>query len=759
MKKSIAASGILKKSLVALITVPAGMYSFWGVTQLAVAQDATSRPSLEEIVVTAQKKSESLQDVALTIQAFNGAQVDELNINDIEALSENMPAVTISRSGTSQRVIMRGIGSGTNDGFEQSVGVFMDGIYYGRGQQIRPKFIDIGQIETLKGPQSTLFGTNVTAGAINITSNNPTESFEGEIQGTFGEDNEREINLILSGPITSNLLGRVALYKRDDDGYVINDTLNKRVVGEDHWGGRAVLLYTPTDRLSFRAAYEYHDLDQFGNAAQIVSDPSARDSAEAITGDSGELDYHRIGGIQRGYSVVPNGPDSDTNTYHTASLRTSYEGDGFTLTSVTGYTKYDWDNVNDSEYIENPVLNFAQRTQQPFKQFSQEFRLESSLGDNFDYLLGLYYHDQDLQTTKTTEVPAFGALVVAPAQQDTETLAVFFQGTYHISDRLRSTLGLRQSSDKKDVSEQLTHTVPGLFGAFPHDIEDSRSEQHLSWLARLEYDISGDIMAYGLISRGYKAGGFDLSGLGASMGNVPAESFEYDDEQATNIEVGSKMTLLDGAATLSLSAFQTEYKGLQVTQFSGFSFDVGNAAEATVKGLEIDYRQALTDSLTASATVSWQDFEFDSYANAACTLRQKAGLDSGCVSEVQDLSGGTGQFAPDLSANLSLSYASHISNDLMFKSVLNIVYSDDYYTQLGLDPNSIQSAYTKVNARIGLASADGKWDVALVGLNLTDEVVSVNSFDSPLSTFGLPLSYVKFVLPPRTFSIQGTYSF
>ncbi|MEE4192678.1 MAG: TonB-dependent receptor plug domain-containing protein, partial [Halieaceae bacterium] len=147
---------------------------------------------LEEVVVTAQKKAESLQDVPITLQAFSGDSVAEAGISDIETLSENMPAVTIARSANSQRIVARGIGSGSNNGFEQSVGTFVDGIYYGRGQQIRPRFIDIASIEVLKGPQSTLFGTNVTAGAINIRSNDPTDEFEGQVSLLVGEDGEQD---------------------------------------------------------------------------------------------------------------------------------------------------------------------------------------------------------------------------------------------------------------------------------------------------------------------------------------------------------------------------------------------------------------------------------------------------------------------------------------------------------------------------------------------------------------------------------------
>jgi len=714
---------------------------------------------LEEVVVTAQKKAESLQDVALTVQAFKGENIAAAGITDMELLSENMPAITIARSANSQRIVARGIGSGTNAGFEQSVGTFVDGIYYGRGQQIRPRFIDIASIEVLKGPQSTLFGTNVTAGAINIRSNDPTSEFEGQVTVLAGQDGERDGNVVVSGPITDRLMGRLALYKRDYDGYMNNLSRDDSVSQEDHWGGRMVLLFNASDRLSVRAAYEHHDLEQDGNNAQNVI--YTDNFLPIATADDGVFDYKNVGGVLANMSVIPNGPISDSNQFDTVSVRVNYEGEGYSLTSVTGYTQYDWKNIADSDYTNLDLL--VQQTDQQFKQWSQELRLDTEIGDNLDVLAGFYYHNQDFEQLRTSELVASAAgpnVILSPSQQDTDTWALFGQGTYSFSDRARMTLGVRYSSDQKDVSDDLTMSNPifqviGFFGAFPHEINDSRDEEHLSWLVRGEYDFGEDSLAYALVTRGYKAGGFDVNGLGGSKGTTPAPDFEFDEEQATNFEVGTKLNLLNGAAMLNGSLFYTLYEDLQVTQFNGAGFELGNAAEATVMGLELDYRQALTDELTLFATATWQDFEFGDYL-ANCNQRQRNGLEEGCVNGAQNLDGKDGQFAPDMSANLGLDYVTAVSTNLLFKANLNIVYSDSYYTQLGVDRNVLQDSYSKINARIAIASADNKWELAAIGKNLTDEEVSVNSFDSPISG-DFPLTYVKFITQPRQLALQATY--
>ena len=728
-------------------------------TPLGMSQ---SKPMLEEVVVTAQKKAESLQDVPLTVQAFSGDSVAEAGISDLEALSENMPAVTIARSASSQRIVMRGIGSGTNRGFEQSVGTFVDGVYYGRGQQIRPRFLDIASIEVLKGPQSTLFGTNVTAGAINIRSNDPTDEFEGQVSLLVGEDGEQDGNVVVSGPISERLMGRLALYKRDYDGYMDNGSIGDSVAQEDHWGGRIVLLADASDNVSIRAAYEHHELHPRGTTAR--HDTYTDNFLPVVSGDDVKFNYKSQGGfLTDDFTTIPNGRTDDSNQFDTASIKIDYDGDGYSLTSVTGYTEYDWKSITDSDYSSLEI--FAQQNAQEFKQWSQELRLETVIADKVDVLAGVYYHDQDLDQLIISEIatsPAGPNLVRSPAKQDTETWAVFTQSTLSVTDAARMTVGLRYGSDEKDVYDGLTHSNPvfqaiGFFGAFPHQVNDSRDEQHVSWLIRGEYDFGADSLAYALVSRGYKAGGFDINGLGPSQGTTPASDFEYDEEQATNYEIGAKLILQDGAATLNGSVFYTDYEDLQVTQFNGAGFEIGNAAQAIVQGLEVDYRQALTDELTVSATATWQDFEFKDYLSN-CNQRQLNGLEGGCVNGAQDLDGKDGQFAPELSANLGIDYVTAVSANLLFKGNLNVVYSDSYYTQIGVDKNTRQDSYSKVNARLALASADEKWELAAIGKNLTDEKVSVNSFDSAING-NFPLTYVQFITQPRQLALQATYRF
>ena len=713
---------------------------------------------IEEVLVTAQKREQSLQDVALTVQVFDGVNISDRGFADIESLSENMPAVIVSRTGNSQRIIIRGVGSGTNNGFEQSVGTFLDGVYMGRGRHLRSKFFDLKRIEVLKGPQSTLYGNNVTAGAFIVTTNDPTENFEGQLRLLAGNDGQFDGGLSVSGPISNALNARAAFYKSSFDGYLSNPTVGGEVPQDDNWGGRVVLLFDDAGNMTARLSYEHQDLRTLGNVGQVTYDPSAAAALAPATGDPGDFDYVAYGGMLSGFTAIKNGQIEDDNTFDTLSLKAGFKGKNYVLTSITGYTEYDWHNIVDVAHLQPDLV--AQETNQIFKQYSQELRIESSLGSYFDYLAGAYYQKQALEQFITIELPGPGAVIRSPSEQDTTTWAIFAEGVLAVSDHLRTTLGARWGSDRKSVSDSLVFNnaaLEGLFGAFNHDVSSSRNKDYLSWLLRPEFDVNDNIMLYTSVNVGHKMGGFDINGLGGSMGAVAEPDFEFDDEKASHFEVGAKAALPEYAATLNVSVFHTAYNNLQVTQFTGAGFNVGNAAEAAVKGVELDYRQAFTEKFMVSVTATWQKFEFDSYRGAPCTSRQREGLDLGCdlASRTQDLSGKTGQFAPDFSANVNLDYEADVSGLLIFRSNLNVVYSGEYYTALGLDPNHRQDSYTKLNARLALVTTDNSWELALIGRNLTDEKVSVNSFDHPM----FPLTYVKYITAPRSFSLQASYRF
>jgi outer membrane receptor protein involved in Fe transport len=289
-----------------------------------------------------------------------------------------------------------------------------------------------------------------------------------------------------------------------------------------------------------------------------------------------------------------------------------------------------------------------------------------------------------------------------------------------------------------------------------------------------DFQVTDDIMVYGSAKKGYKSGGYDVrsnsepdpgsTGLGTlypvsvagSVRNVDPGSFEFDDEEALAFELGSKMTLADGAAELSAAIFYTEFDNLQVSIFDGtLGFNVGNAAKATTQGIELDGRWQLTDNWMLSGSVAWLDFEFDDFPNGQCVQGQEPDSPDGKC----DYTGKTNQYVADYSGAIALSYEKELG-PLLFRSTFDVRFTDSYEPSQNLDSRVQQDAYAKLNLRLAIGDPDGQWEVALLGRNLTDEEIVTYANDTPLafSQFGSP-SYYGFVDRPRTVAVQAALRF
>ena len=278
-------------------------------------------------------------------------------------------------------------------------------------------------------------------------------------------------------------------------------------------------------------------------------------------------------------------------------------------------------------------------------------------------------------------------------------------------------------------------------------------------------------MLYGTLSRGFKSGGYDARSNASPDNNqirplqnpdsdplILVGSFEYEEEQATSLEIGAKTTLLDGAAELNIAAFYTEYDDLQVSIFDGtLGFNVGNAGAATTMGIELDGRIALTENLMMTGALAFLDFEFTDYDNGQCYQGQPADSVVDGVAYC-DYKGKTNQYVADYSGNLTFVYTTMLTSDIEFRGGADFVFTGDYNSSQNLDPSQEQDAYVKTNLRLGLSDVSAGWEVALLAKNLTDETVISYSNDTPLanSIFGSTGHY-GFVEPPRSFAIQGTY--
>jgi outer membrane receptor protein involved in Fe transport len=297
-------------------------------------------------------------------------------------------------------------------------------------------------------------------------------------------------------------------------------------------------------------------------------------------------------------------------------------------------------------------------------------------------------------------------------------------------------------------------------GTWEHEILDrKRDEDFTTWSITLEQDVGDDAMMFATVSTGVKGGGFDGRFLRATDDD---QFFEYDEEKAMNYELGFKSTVLDGAMTLNAAVFFVTVEDFQVSIFDGATaFFVQNAAEIESKGVELDMRWAATDNLTVGFAGTFLDNEYSDFPNAPCWSGTAENNRGNCIGRdtadaYRDASGDRNMFSPEWAYNLNLDYFLPLGDNLEGRATLNVNYSDEYFTAADLDPvYAYQEDYTKVDLRLALGSADGTWEVALLGKNLTDEYVSANSNDQPLVA-GNGFAFTDRL---RSYAVQGTYRF
>jgi len=573
-------------------------------------------------------------------------------------------------------------------------------------------------------------------------------------------------------------MGRLAYRSYKEDGYMENTFTGDDEPNHDEEAIRATLVWDATDDLSITFKAERDTFDIKGRQIEIIEDES--NFSGTLSGApfnqpafDNKLDYNR----------QADGNDYSENELENYTLTVDYQIGDYTLTSVTGYVSYDFKDNCDCDYT--PAELFVLPLEEEYSQLSQEVRLTSPGGETVDWIVGAFYQENDqefsdaIQVTTTSVLPNYlsiangsnifqtlaGTEAPREYEQSSETWAVFGQATWNITDTVRLTLGGRYTTEDKEGERSIdiasiggtvdgpTAIAYGLLGVETnqgtgHDLKGDRSESVFTPLINAQWDVNEDVMAYASYTTGFKAGGF------SARANNTA-SFEFEEETVTSFEVGAKTTLLDGAAELNIAYYYTEYEDLQISQFDGaLGFNVGNAKESTVQGIELDGRWLLSEGLTLSYAASYLDFEYKDFTNGNCYKGQTPDGDGSGASQLCDYTGKSGQYTPKKTMNLSLDYIYPLTDGLELRSTVDAQYLDSQNVDPNLDPRNQIDAYTTVNARLAL-SAD-QWSVALVGKNLTDEEIVTYAGKAPLAPAGTEYGFVK---RPRTVAIEGKYRF
>lgn len=732
---------------------------------------------LEEIIITALKREESLQEAPVSVVAIGGDRMREAAIAKFQDLSAYVPSLQVNEATGTDSMFIRGIGSGINMGFEQSVGTVIDGVYYGRSRFSRGQFLDLERVEVVKGPQGILFGKNTTSGVINVTTANPSDRTEGWLTAAYEfEDKESTLEGALSGGLSDQLGARIAFRYNELDGYLSNISTGNEDPRTDDWTSRLSLLWEPTSSLSLTAKFQYGESDKQGRNTDLIQcGIEVKDALQAMgSGEDCRFDNRRSNVSARNGSD-PDFGERQESDFSLSSLTVNWELESHTVTSVTGYSEYDYDDRFTADHL--PVSVTDADITENYRQISQELRLTSLARGELEYIVGLFFQQTDLAVDWNlfVDFPSFfGAGSVfsrlSKNRQDSDTLAVFGQGTWSLTDRVDITIGARYSEEKKTGKSRVDLYDGERFTTNPtgvpeniHDVRDSRREDDFSPMVSIKWLPSNELMGYLTVSKGFKGGGYDYLN---PFPQEAAESFEYDKEEVLAYELGAKMTLLDGAGELNITLFRSEFDDIQVSALapSGIiNFFVDNAAEAISQGVEVEARWQLSSRLFTAVNIAHLDSEFEKFTNAACYALQTA--EQGCTKIgsdrfTQDLSGKDTQFAPSLTANLHAQYSWPIGRDHRLEAVVavDLNYSRDYMLATDLDPNLRQKSYEKVDLRTALRSADGGWEVALVGKNLNDRKTTTWGNDAGAGS-EFAGTYYKHRDRGRTIALQASMRF
>ncbi len=724
-----------------LFTSAASMALVAGLAAPAWAADEPAQ--VEEVVVTAQKREQKLQDVPVAVSAFAEKQLEAQAVQSLTDLSAKSPNVVLAPVGAypyASAFFIRGLGfADVESTFEPAVGVEMNGVYLARNSGALQDFFDISSVEILRGPQGTLYGRNTIGGVVSVRTKTPVpgDPFSGEVQGTVGDHGRQEARVAVNLPLSDVFAARVSLLYKNYDGYIHNAYLNKTQGDNETLSGRVTLVAKPNDvfdaTLVIDGDRERGSGSPFRNAA-LPGNVYYNFSPD--TGTKTPLFPAGASNPSDPYTVYDNTPIfAHVDTWGLA-LNTNTHLSFGTVTTVTGYREFT-DRVL-SDYDGSPVNFFYALRDQTHHQFSQEVRLASNVGGKLDYVVGAYYLNQDYAITNAQGGLIYGAATPAQiASQRNIAWALFGQADYHVNDKLTLTAGGRYSYEKKRFTNQ------PLFFAVSKTY--SNDWDNFSPKLSANYKFSPDVMGYVTWSKGFRAGGYN--GRAASY----TSAGPYASETVESFEAGVKSELFDRRLRLNGAAFSSKYSNMQtgtqgLTTAGVYESIVTNAGEARIDGAEGEALWVVGGGWRLNANLSYLDARF---------VKNFTDLTSDGINNPTDNSDLPLAYAPRWSGSFGVTYDRDLSfGTLSFNA--NAVYMDDIYTSGGVINRTsnvqVRPANTLYDATITLTGAKG-WRVALWGKNLTDKAVINN-------TFGLgALGNLRVYQPPLTWGLDIGYKF
>jgi iron complex outermembrane receptor protein len=726
-----------------------GKYSFAGLTLAGAALCILSAPAiaqqLEEIIVTAQHREQNIQDVPIAVTAIGSSEIEAAGIFDATTIALSVPGMTYAEFSPGQALIsLRGITSADDGaGLDNSVALFLDGVYIGRQAGIQFDMFDLERVEVLKGPQGALFGRNAIGGAINVVTSKPTNEFGGKALATVGNEGILRYQGLLTGPLSDNLSGKIVVNHREHDGFTRNTLLNKDVQDEDYTSVRGQLMLE-TEATEWLASVDIWDDDRGDMGRAPIA--------------NGNFDYvgtaTRLGAGRPGTTASPT--DGFTKREGSgASLQGDIDFASGVLTSITGLrnTETDWEMpsigapAGGGDDVPNGIfgVDVIDDIEEEIDTFSQEFRWTSTTDGAIDYVAGLYFLTEDTDRQEQFRLDrntvATGQVTVGNeytrTQNETTSFAGYGQANWHVNDVWTLTFGGRWTRDERDYTatavncglpeaERAAAGFPnfppcqGVGGSLSIIAEAFEASASGSWtdfspMASVQFKPGDNLMYYGTISTGYKSGGF-----AGSQGVAVAATTPVNPEDVTNYEAGFKGDFAGDTVRINASIFFMDYTDLQVVRFgpvpgSAFgTFQTTNVGSADIKGLEVDYVWQATDNFSLSGYYAFLDSEI-------------SGLTLNTATGPMDFSGLPLRQSPEHSYSIVANYDMTIGNgDLNFRAAYSFV--DDQFNDYPTLSETVIEAAKLLDASARWVSPEGMYEVTLWGKNLTDERYVTHSY-------------------------------
>ncbi|MDE2561727.1 MAG: TonB-dependent receptor [Sphingomonadales bacterium] len=752
--------------------------------------DAGAADDYGAIVVTAQKRSESIQTIPLSIMAVDSKGLESRNIVDVKGLATAIPSLTVGFNAQAAGVALRirGFGASANSSIDPSVAPYLDGVFIPRPGAIVTSFLDVSSIEVLRGPQGTLFGRNATVGAISIHTNEPSFSgISGHVSAEAGTYGRLKGEAVLNLPVSDTLAVRFAGLGTSFHGYAHNAFDGKTYGGQDTTAGRFSLKWEPSNSVKwvFRADYSNTNGDGV-TLSQIDTSTATPTQLARLNATLGPLvlTYPPTWDANQRFSNIYL---SDSQWGVASDLNIKFGG--YTLRLIDSYR--DWKNrQGDGDTIYSTLDMSSRDGSFRSKSNSHELQFLSPenelLGGRFDFVVGLYYAHEDFITDEglnigsqlcgffLSKAPAALSICRNNAQQtasyglftqSSTSKAGYLQANYKLTDAVKLTAGMRQTWDSKHATMIETLANPAIAILKLRAAENTAlpfKDNNFSWRANVSWDAARDVMFFLTYSTGYKSGGinsaFGFPALGAKR--------IFKSEESRDWELGVKSRLFDRRLTLNATLFRTDLDNLQERSFDGSSFLIRNAGSVRAQGVELETQANLTQNVQVDVSGAYLDSYYTSNT-AAPGLPGCTGLPGSCPL-VQDLTGHRSTNAPEWQGNFGLQYTTpEFGGGLTTLFRINGSYVSSTFTQPDASPQSVLQGVFLLSGRIVLNGPNDKWSLALFGDNLANRHYFAGTLfpqvlDAPLGLRDSTTGYTVmrgYVGAPRTVGVKATYNF